>query len=264
MSGALTLNGSMQAQLAIKRLTTQLADLQRQVASDKKANDLQGYGASAGRLLSAQSLKANADAHASVLNQLDARFGVQGAALGQAADAVTSLAQSIRQAISANDGRGISTDLPMAFASIVGALNESWNGQPLFAGERQNGPPVKITTLDELAASTGPDDIFDEAARHQTIDLGTGTPITLASKASEMSSSLFDTMRSLYALVQASGGTIGNPLSEAQQTQLTAIAGQLDAQASNFNTFEGRSGQLQTQFENQGIRLSNRSDLLQK
>jgi flagellar hook-associated protein 3 FlgL len=264
MSGALTLRFSTQAQLDIRRLTNQLSDLQRQVASGAKANDLQGYGGTAGRLLDAQTLKATADSHASVINQLEARFGVQGAALGQVANSASLLAQSIRDAISSNDGRGVSVDLSMSFSSIVSALNETWNGQPLFAGERLTGAPVKINTLDELAASTGPEDIFDEAQRRQTVDLGSGTPITLANKASEMSQPLFDTLKALNGLVEASGGTLGAPLTADQRDQLQAVADQLDKEAGNFNTAEGTTGQLQSRFEDQRTRLTNRSNLLLK
>lgn len=264
MAGALTLRFSTQAQLDIRRMTRDLSDLQAQVASGAKARDLQGFGGGASQLLNAQSLKATADAHASVITQLEARFGVQASAQAQVATAAGLLSQSIRDAISANDGRGIAVDLPMSFSSIVAALNETWNGQPLFAGERQTGSPVKINTLDQLLAATGPDDIFDEASRHQTIDLGAGVPIKLAEKASEMAQPLFDTMKELKTLLDASGGTIGAPITTAQRDQLTSIAEALEAQANDFTSAEGRTGQLQTRFSAERIRLQDRSNLLLK
>lgn len=264
MSGALTLRFSTQAQLDIRRMTRDLSDLQAQVASGAKAKDLQGFGGAASRLLNAQSLKSTADSHISVLTQIEARFGVQAAAQSQVANATSLLSQSIRDAISANDGRGISVDLPMSFSSIVSALNETWNGQPLFAGERQTGSPVKINSLDQLLAATGPDDIYDEAQRHQTIDLGSGVPITLADKASEMSQPLFDTIKQLKVLLDASGGALGSPLTTAQTDQLTTIAAALEGEANSFTTAEGRTGQLQTRFSAERIRLQDRSNLLLK
>ena len=74
---------------------------------------------------------------AELLRTADARFGVQGTALSQVHNSVSGLAQTLREALSANDGRGIAVDLTLTFSSVVGALNETWNGQPLFAGERQ-------------------------------------------------------------------------------------------------------------------------------
>jgi flagellar hook-associated protein 3 FlgL len=264
MDAALTLQFSAQAMVNVRRITRELADLQRQVASGAAHTDLQGFGGGGARLLTAQGLKAASDAQGSVVNQLQARFGVQGAALGQVSDAAQLLAQAIREAISANDGRGIGVELDLSFASAVSALNETWNGQPLFAGERQGGVPIMINTLEQLQAATGPDDIFNEADRHQTIDFRAGTPVVLSKKASELSQGLFDTMLELKTLLDSSGGTIGQPISAAQTQQLQTLASKLDTEAAKFVTEEGRAGQLSARFEAEQVRLQVRSDLLTK
>jgi len=264
MSGPLSLRFSTQAQIDIRRISSELSDLQRQVASGAAANDLRGFGGASSRLLNARSLKASADAKSSVINQLQARFGVQGAALGQVAAAAGLLAQGIREAISANDGRGIATELDLSFASVVSALNETWNGQPMFAGERQGGGPVKINTLEELQAAATPDAIFDEADRHQTIDFGAGAPVRLAAKASELSQGLFDTLRQLKDVLDANGGTIGQPISASNRAVLQTIADTLDTEAANFTNEEGRAGQLQQRFAAERARLQEHSNLLLK
>lgn len=262
MSGVLTLRFINQSQLDLRRVTNELTDLQRQMSTGARADDLQGYGSGATRLLNAQSLMAQADARNSVINQLQARFGVQGAALGQVSEAATLLSQSIREAISANDGRGIATELSLSFDSIVGALNETWNGQPMFAGERQGAGPVTISSLSELQAVASVSDIFDEAARHQVVDVGAGAPIVMAAKASELSEELFNTMRDLQYLLGSTG--IGQPITNVQQDALLSIADRLTAEATNFTTEEGRAGQLQKRFEAEGVRLTERSDLIKK
>ena len=263
MEGALTLQFSSQAMAAIRRITRELGDLQRQIASGAKHADLQGFAGSAAQLLSARGLKASADARGSVLGQLQARFGVQAAALHQVSDAAQLLSKSIREAIAANDGRGIAVELEMSFASAVAALNETWNGQPMFGGERQGEGPIKIRTLQDLQAANGPDGIYDEALRHQTIDLGQG-PVVIAKKASELSSGLFDTMLQLKILLDGAGGSIGQPISAQQTQQLQNIAIALEAEAAGLVTEEGRTGQLSSRFEDEQIRLIARSDLLTK
>lgn len=265
MSGALSLRFSTQAQLDIRRITNELADLQAQVASGAVADDLQGFGPASSRLVTSRSLKASTEARAAAIEQLQARFGVQGASLGQVAQSSRLLSQSIREAISANDGRGISLELDLSFSSIVSALNQTWNGQPLFAGERHgNAGPIKVNTLDELLLAATPDDIFDEAARSQTFDLGAGEPVTISAKASDLSQGLFDTLRDLKLLLNASGGTIGQPISPSQQADLLNIVSQLEAHAATFNTEEGRAGQLQKRFEGELVQLQERSNLLVK
>lgn len=264
MSGALTFRFTTQAQLDIRRITRELSDMQRQVASGEASNDLLGFGGAASRLLNAQSLKANSDSRVSVITQLQARFGVQGAALGQVADGAQLLAQAIREAISSNDGRGVSTELELSFNSIVSALNETWNGQPLFAGERQGAGPIKISTLDQLLAATGPGDIFDEATRHQTLDMGIGEPIVLSAKASEMSQGLLNVLAGMKSMLDNAGGVIGQPISAEHRAALQNFADRLDEQATKFTNEEGRAGQLQKRFSSDRVRLQERSNLLLK
>lgn len=264
MDGLLTLQFSSQALSNIRRITSELTDLQRQIASGAAHNDLQGFGGGSSRLLTAKGLKAASDAQGSVINQLQARFGVQGAALGRVSDAAQLLALSIREAVSANDGRGIAVELEMTFAGVVSALNETWNGQPLFAGERQSGHPVLVTSLAQLQAASGPDAIFNEAARHQTIDFGAGSSVVLSKKASELSDGLFNTMLELKSMLDASGGSIGSPISAQMTQQLNQIAASFEREAAKFVTEEGRAGQLSSRFEAEQIRLQARSDLLTK
>lgn len=254
----------MRAQGDVRRITSELGNLQAQIASTKVADTLQGFGGASSRILSASSMRAATDSRASVINQIEARFGVQASALGQISNATQALALTIREAISANDGRGVATELELAFNSIVGALNETWNGQPMFAGERQSGAPVKIASLTELVTTTATEDLFDESSRHQVLDLGEGAPIKLASKASELSTGLFDTLRQLKNLLDSSGGTLGSPLTAANTAALQGITGDLDTHAKNFVTEEGRTGQLQKRFEEDRLRLEARSDLLTK
>lgn len=263
MSGEIALRFSTQAQTDIRRITSELSGLQAQIASGAKASDMQGFGSASARLLSARSLREEADTRASVMSQLQARFGVQSAALGQVSDAASGLALAVRSAISAGDGRAISTDLENAFNATIAALNESWNGKPLFAGERQGAGPIRVKTLDQLLVATTPDALFDEAERDQYVDLG-GAPVLLSAKASDMSTGLFDTLRNMKQFIVDSGGVIGQPINDAQQIALLNFVEQLEIQSTNFITEEGRSGQLEKRLETDIERLQQRSDLLTK
>src|SRR5262249_19250204 len=106
--------------------------------------------------------------------------------------------------------------------------------------------------------------IFDEAARQQTFDLGSGPPIPLASKASEMSSNLFDTLRQIKVMMDAAGGEFGAPMTGPRKDQLTTLASQVDAEANSFSNQEGRAGQLEQRFTSEATRLTDRSNLLVK
>ena len=65
-------------------------------------------------------------------------------------------------------------------------------------------------------------------------------------------------------MLDGTGGALGSPLSGAQTDMLNTLAAQLDNHAKDFVTEEGRTGQLQNRFEDDGARLQARSDLLSK
>ena len=188
---------------------------------------------------------------------------MQAAALNQAAAANQNLANSIRDAISANDGRGVATELNLAFISAVSALNETWNGQPMFAGERLSGPPVRVNSLEALETATG-SQLFDEADRAQILDLGAGSPLKLSEKASELSTEMFDAMRELHLMIEGMGGEIGQPIDSATTDQLLAFAERFEAVSTTFTNAEGRTGQMQTRFTAERSRQVERSNLLTK
>ncbi|MGE0829400.1 MAG: hypothetical protein AB7O04_08625 [Hyphomonadaceae bacterium] len=262
MTSALTLRFTTQMQLDIQRITLELSDLQRQVSSGDKSNDVMGYASGASLLINAQGLLSQTQARASSANQLTARFNVQSSALSAIADSGANLALAIRDAIAADDGRSLDVDLNLSFASTLQALNETWNGQPLFAGERIGNGPIRISSLEQLAATTSPAELFDEAERHQTVDLGSGSPIVIADKASDISTKLLNAMQSMKLMLDANGGRLGEDIPATQRTQLEDIAAALDEAVREVTAAEGRSGQLQSRIFTEQARLDARSNLL--
>ncbi len=260
----LTLRFNTQAQLDISRITRELTDLQRQVATGYKSNEIAGYGVGASRLLNARGLVEIAESRANSALQLQGRFGVQGSALGQAAGAAFNLSQAIRDAISGDDVNSLNTELTVAFSSALSAFNETWNGQPLFAGERLSGSPVKITSMAELMAAAGPQDIYNEAEREQIIDLGPGARLSMAEKASALSTDLFDQFKALQAMINTWGGTLPDTLSATERQDLQQIAQNLDRARDKLTGAEGQAGQLERRITEERTRLTARSTLLQK
>jgi flagellar hook-associated protein 3 FlgL len=264
MSGPLSVRLVAQAQLDVRRITSELADLQRQISSGVAKDDLAGFGSASGHLLSARALRANADAQGAAIGELLARFTVQGAAIAKVADASRDLGQAIRDAIAADDGRGLTPELELSFAATVSALNESWNGQPLFAGERQGAGPVRVRTLQELALAATPADVFNEAERPQLIDLGFGVPTMVAPKASELAQGLLDTFESMHALIEFHGGAIGQPIPPAARDALLVFAAALDGHAEDLTSEEASIGQIEKRLEGEVERLQVQSDFLTK
>ena len=264
MTSAITLRFTTQMQYDISRMTAEMSALQQQVSTGVIAGDLQGYGADASRLVDTRGLRALSDARGEAANQMIARFSVQSAALSRASEASRALALSLRNAVADDDGQTVDLELNLAFGSVVSALNETWNGQPLFAGERIGAGPIKVGDLQALVAAAGPDDIFDEANRHQVMDLGLGAPVALADKASEISGDLMNAMRDLKLLLDSNGGQLGEDLTQTQRDALQALATRLESSAQTLTAADARAGQLEQRLTSERARNEARSNLLSR
>jgi flagellin-like hook-associated protein FlgL len=264
MPNALTLRFNTQMQLDIQRITLELGDLQRQLASGLKSNDLMGFGAGVAQIVNAQGLLAQTDARAAAADQLSARFDVQAAALSRAAQGGQALARALNDAVSTNSGAAVGVDLELAFAAVTSALNERWNGQPLFAGERIGEGPVVVSSLNQLLGLAVPNGVFDEAQRHQILELESGAQITLAERASEFSSSIYVALRDLKVLLDSYGGSLPDPMPQSLRDGLQALAQQVESATREITAAEGRSGRVQRRISDERDRLQARSNLLVK
>ncbi|MBL8551384.1 MAG: hypothetical protein JNJ73_15475 [Hyphomonadaceae bacterium] len=264
MTSALTLRFNAQMQLDLQRITRELGDLQRQLASGAKANDLMGYGSGVAQLINARGLLAQTDARATAAAQLGARFDLQASALSRAAQGGTDLAKAMHDAVATNSASSLGVNLNLAFSMITSAFNEQWNGQPLFAGERVGDGPVTINSLDQLATAIIPSGVFAEADRHQILELESGAKITLAEKASEIGRDLYEAMRDIKQLIDSHGGALPDPMPEAVRDQVQALASRVENASRVVTAAEGRSGQTQRRITDEREHLTARSNLLTK
>lgn len=251
-----------QARSDLARLTNDLYGLQRQTASGFLADDLKGYGDNGGRIISARSVIAQTEARKAAAERLQVRLDTQDLALSKAAAATAQLKQDVTLALSQTDGRFLADQLQTAFGQIVDALNQSEDGQALFAGERASATAVRVASLDDLAGALTDAQMFNESTRDATVDLGTGSPLTVADKASAISRDVFDAMRDLYAEMQA--GAFGTPLTATQEFALRNAVGALDAAHGSIVEAQGRNGDVNNRLGREIERLSSQSTLVQK
>jgi flagellar hook-associated protein 3 FlgL len=252
-----------QSSADLRRVQAELADLQRQVGSEHKADDLKGYGIASTRILNAKSMIERSDARQQAANTLGGRLGAVDGALEGVSDATESLRQAVLTALGQDDGRYLTTSLQAAFDQARTALNTDFEGESLFGGERISATPINVASLAALAAAPSTASIFDEASRGKTLDLGDG-PFVIGDKASTVATGVFDAMRTLKQLVDTAGGTLPQPLTTAQRTALQNVATSLNAARQDVLVAQGRNGELQNIVEAKSISLGAQSDALEK
>ena len=204
---------------------------------------------------------AQTDAHAEVAKGLSARFDSIETSLNSTADSAEDLRLAVINAIANDDGSFLTDALQRNFDAARTAMNQTFEGESLFAGERVGAAPINVATLDQLAAAASA--IFNEGARPRTADIGDGS-FAVAEKASDISSPLFDAMRTLKQMIDTAGGSLPKPLTAAQKTQLQSLVDGLGAARATIVTAQGRNGELQKSVEADATRLSNQSDALTK
>jgi flagellar hook-associated protein 3 FlgL len=254
---------NMQASGDLRRVQSELADLQRQIGSGNKADDLKGYGVESTRILSAQGLISRTDARQQAANTLSGRLDAVDTALGVSSDAVEALRQAVLTALGQDDGRYLNNSLQTAFDQTRTALNVNFEGESLFGGERIGADPINVTTLAGLAAAPSTAAIFDEASRNKMVDLGDG-PFAVGEKASAFATGAFDAMRQLKQLIDSAGGSLPQPLTTGQRATLQTIADSLNTSRTTLLVAQGRNGDLQNTVEAKSEALGAQSDALTK
>jgi flagellar hook-associated protein 3 FlgL len=252
-----------QASGDLRKVQAELADLQRQIGSGNKADDLKGYGVESTRILSAQTLISRTDARKQAADTLSGRLDAVDTALSASSDAVEALRQAVLTALGQDDGRYLTNSLQTAFDQTRTALNTNFEGEALFGGERIGGDPINVTTLAALAAAPSTSAIFDEATRTKTVDLGDG-PFSIGEKASDFSTGAFDAMRQLKLLIDGAGGSLPQPLTAGQRASLQTIADSLNTSRQTILVSQGRNGDLQNTVEAKSTALGAQSDALTK
>ncbi len=246
----------------LSRMSNELYDLQRQTASNNKADDLKGYGNEAGRIINARAAIAQSTARVDAANRLVSRFEIQDAALGRAASAAAQLKQDIFTALASDNGAFLADQLATAFHGVTQALNTTYEGISLFSGERRDAAPVQVSEVSDLPGALATASLFEESTRPQTVDLGVGAPVVVAEKVSTIARSVYTALRNLYDLTQ--GGTLGNPITADQRTALLAVSASMDGAHQDIVDAQGRNGDAQSRVERDVVRLTVNADLLTK
>ncbi len=163
----------------LSRAQRDLVQYGQQSASQKKADDLKGFGYQTQTLVSAERLVARATGYMNIANELRTRMEIQDVALGQAASAISQLREDLFQNVSLNTGVGVSERLEETFVTLKQAMNLQLGGQYLFGGGLNDRAPVIAGSVAELVANPLEDAIQQGATSQkvrieewQTVDAG--------------------------------------------------------------------------------------------
>ncbi len=240
---------------AIKRAQEKLAATQAQLSTGKKAPDLAALGSQAVRTLSAHTLLAKQDAHATNAVRLGTTLSLYDTALTGIDNNTTELGNRLLQAIGTGESAGLDEAISASFDQFRSMLNATEGGLPLFGGGI-SGEPFVPRKIEDLAGTTAGEH-FENGNAKARARVGDGLDLEYGVTASEIGTEMTDIYR---RLVEA--GPYDQRLTEAQKDTLRGIKEQLDDAAGNVRRVNAENGRRLAQTETQVTRSNERALVL--
>jgi flagellar hook-associated protein 3 FlgL len=234
-----------------------------QVATQKVATDLAGYGRTSEIIASYQSSLSRTNAYLDVTQTVSDRLSSQDLAITTTSDAVSSAKDSIMSSLANASGTTLMLDLQGSFSSALSGLNYRHNGQYLFNGGNDNAAPVSITSMSQLAGVTSSDDVFTNGTVKKTSQIDNGATIQTGMLASDLGSKLM----SLYKEIQdynddPTTGPFSDQLTDTQKDFLTTKSQEFGTLYDQMLQQGALNGTMQQQVTNTQTSLQGQSDSL--
>jgi flagellar hook-associated protein 3 FlgL len=216
---------------------------QQRVASGKVATDYAGIGGKTSALEAARASAARADAYQSstqsALNQAD----LQDNQLTQLSKAADELHQAMLKALGDNDATGFMTDVKSIFDQASQILNaKDANGNYLFGGDKDNAPPLNVTSLSQLAGLANVSDAFSNGDQKKSVMVADGQPVEIGVLASDIGTQLMQALKDIASFDAGPNGSFSATLTQAQATFLSGEMPVSTAASSGLNLATAANG----------------------
>jgi flagellar hook-associated protein 3 FlgL len=248
----------------VQRASVQLGTTQAQVASGKVSTDYTGLGDKAAMLEAARTAANRADAYQSntviAVNQAD----LQDSQMSSLSDLAGQLRQAITESVANNDATTLMTTAQGIFDQVSQILNsKDANGNYLYGGDKDNTPPLNVTSLSQLAALPSVSNAFSNGTLKKSVMVGDGQSVQVGMLASDIGSDLMQTLKDITSFdAGPTGNFVGSPmLTQAQNTFLTNEIQVSITAATNINSAAAGNGFVYNQLKDASDHQSSLSTL---
>lgn len=229
MTRVSTAEGWNSALLDLMRSQQRQVDAQHQVTTQKKADDLAGYGRGSETLAAFRSAKVRLDGFLESSKAVAARLTTQDLSLNRVADAAQGARDAIAEALASGKGDGLMLALQQQFQSAVDGLNAKHQGRYLFSGAKADQPPVSADTLSDLTSGPAIASWFGNDQVKQVSRLDEASSIQTGFLADDLGVPLFTAFQGVQAFEEGAQGPFSGSLTQAQKDFLTTQLQQFDA-----------------------------------
>jgi flagellar hook-associated protein 3 FlgL len=251
-------NGVLTNLLNAENKQTNIGD---QISSQEVSTDLKGYASHAETLTALQSVQAQVTGYLANGQVTSAQLTTQDTALTQLGSASTSATQAVTTALAAGNGDTLMQNLDAVFQSAAQGLNTTFNGAYVFSGGNSNTPPVNVTSLNALGATTVAS-VFTNAQHVTTTQITPSSSIQTGFLASTIGTPLFNVLQAISAFNQGVNGPFSGALTQTQTNFLQGELSNLSAATTGLNTVTSQNGEAQAELTTATTDLTNQQSSL--
>ena len=242
---------------------TQEAQDAFEVSSNKLADDLAGYGSSAGTLTTTNSVNARLTSYVANASAVSSKLDVQDQALGEVGTAAQNASTAVTEAIANNSGADLMTTLQAQMTTATNALNTQYDGQYLFSGGQSSTAPVAASQLSDLTAASPLSSIFKNGQTPQVARLDDQTVVQTGVLASDAGTPLMTALAAVQAYDAGPNGPLSGTLTAAQSSFLSGVLDQFNSAVASANTTTANTGVIQQQVTAAQTQLTDQQTTLQ-
>ncbi len=182
----------------IMQRTQALNTSQQQVASGKVSTTYAGIGNKTSALEAARASAARADAYQSATSAALNQVNLQDTELSQ----LSSISQQLQSALSDAAGKDDATGLMQRVQNIFDQASQVLNakdasGNYLFGGDKDNTPPLNVTSLSDLANLANVSDAFSNGTQKKSVMVADGQSVQIGMLASDIGTQLMKTLKDI-------------------------------------------------------------------
>jgi flagellar hook-associated protein 3 FlgL len=229
----------------IQQASVALNKSDAQVASGLVAPDYAGYGSQTAVLTGAQTAAARASAYQASTQMAVNQVDLQDTQLTALSGLASQLQQAISDALANNDASTLPTQAQSILDQATQILNSTdANGNYIYGGDKNNTPPVTVSTMAQLDALPSVSDAFANGSLKQSVQVGSGQSVQIGVLASDVGTDLLKTLKEIGTF---DAGPTGNfaastTLTSAQNDFLTTELPKAVSASTNLNTATAANG----------------------
>jgi|HubBroStandDraft_5_1064220.scaffolds.fasta_scaffold29810_2 flagellar hook-associated protein 3 FlgL len=221
---------------------------QEQVASGKVSSDYAGIGAKTSALEAARASAARASAYQANTSAASNQVDLQDTELTQLSSVAQQLQQALTTAVGNNDATGLMQQVQSIFDQASQILNsKDANGNYLFGGDKDNTPPLNVTSLSQLAGLSNVSQAFSNGTQKKSVMVADGQSVQIGVLASDIGTQLMQTLKDIATFNAGSSGNLSTTLTGAQSTFLTSEIPVAQQAATGLNTATAANGYVSNQ-----------------